>query len=89
MAEETKVKENRPRKIKMDRNSEVWVRKIEDEKQDSFGRRVISFHWEKLEAPINLGSIQNPNPDILPGFQVKDTSRKKRRGIFGMLDEED
>lgn len=52
------------------KDAEIWVQVVVEEKKDSFGRLVQKFVWQRLDAPLELGSTKNPKNQRVIGFKV-------------------
>jgi len=67
------------------KNAEVWVHVIIGERADEFGRIHKIAKWQRLDAPVSLGSVKKPLNTEIIGFKVVDTSPIDIRSFFGGL----
>jgi len=68
---------------KTDNGSEVWVNVVVEEFTDDFGRHIRKTMWQKLNQPVSLGSIKNPQHTDIIGFKVVENQNIDVRGFFG------
>lgn len=62
------------KKFKEIEKTEVWVNVVVEEWRDEFNRLCRKTAWQKLDAPVSLGSINNPKNKNIIGFKVVDNS---------------
>jgi len=53
------------RKFKEIKESRLLIEVVIKEKYDKFRRRFVKTRWELAEGVINLGSLSNPNRNII------------------------
>jgi hypothetical protein len=80
-------------KFKEVKNSQTMLAKVVNQETDQFGRIVTSYQWIEAKEPISLGSISNPNKEIIGlNFQIEGKDQEKERersqsffrNMFGM-----
>jgi len=54
------------------KDAEIWVQVVVREEIDEFGRKRRFLKWQKLDAPLNLGSVKKPKNQQVVGFKVVD-----------------
>ena len=74
---------NLPKGYKQMENAEVWVNVVVQKKQDEFGRIINYTKWQKLDKPVNLGSLKQPKNQEIIGFKVVDNSGIDIKSFFG------
>jgi hypothetical protein len=53
-------------KVKKINDTKFYIKKIVDRYTDEFGRKRIIVQWEEVETgEVNLGSLANPNENIV------------------------
>ncbi len=62
------------KKIKEIKEAEVWVNVVVEEYRDEFNSLHRKTAWQKLDAPVSLGSVNNPKNKNIIGFKVVDNS---------------
>jgi len=68
-------------KIKFDKNCELWVQVVVDERMDPRTGKVFrTTEWQKSESDVSLGSMKEPKGNII-AVEWRD-STKKKRGLF-------
>ena len=68
--------------IKEVKESNLLIKKIVDIQEDQFGRKIVRFKWVAPQKNVSLGSVANPNKEIL---EYKFEVPQKRSGLFGGL----
>ena len=65
-------------KIKFDKNCELWVQVVVDERMDPRTRKVFrTTEWQKSESDVSLGSMKEPKGNII-AVEWRDSTKKKR-----------
>jgi hypothetical protein len=53
-------------KIRLAKNTEFWVKRVVEEYEDEYGRKMIKTQWQRQKDDLNMGSIKNPqNQDVI------------------------
>ena len=64
-------------------DAEVWVQVVVEEHEDAEGTIHRKLMWQKLNKPLELGSVVNPKNQKVDGFKVE---RKQGIDIRGFMD---
>lgn len=60
-------------KVKLDLNTEVWVQKIKEVRENNDGTFTKVLEWERLNKPMSLGSFKNPINNNIEAFEIRET----------------
>ena len=63
-------------KIKYLKNAEVWINVIVEKYRDELNRPHIKTAWQRLDAPISLGSVNKPQNKEIIGFRIVNTNKE-------------
>ena len=67
------------------KDSELLVQVVTDQYQDEYGTIHKRFKWQKLDAPVSLGSIAQPQNKQIIGFQVKSIDQLDIRSFMDKM----